>query len=393
MKTIIYNGNVILNDSIVKNSHLELENGKIVKIGKENSTKTITKGSFSEDVHYIDAKGNYISPGFIDLHVHGVGTCDLYEDTNSGLTNMVSLLASHGITGFLPTLITAPFDKIISAMGIISGCIANMDISGPVVLGINLEGPYINPEKHGAHPVAHIRKPNMEELQKILTAASGHLKIMTIAPEVPGNIDFAKELKKNGVIPAIGHTMASFDQTVKAIDQGISYISHAFNAMTPFHHRAPGAIGAIMMQKDVIVEIIVDGIHVHPAVVKFLFQVKDNKDIVLVTDKLTGISGPGETVLFAGCGTQSDGSSARSDSGKIMGSVVPINKALQNVIRYTGMTLTETIKLASINPARLLGINNKTGSLEIDKNADIVIFDNDFDVTTTLVKGKVVCQS
>lgn len=383
MKTIIYNGRIICGDTIIPKGYIGIENGVITEIGS-GSDRQAKKG---ESAHRIDAEGNYVSPGFIDLHVHGVGVCDLYKDTVNGLKHMAKILASQGVTSFLPTLITAPLDKIIDTISIIR---VHLDIPGAHILGVNLEGPYINPEKKGAHPAKDIRKPDIEELKKIIDAGGGILKIITIAPELPGAFEFIDLLKKNNIIPAIGHTLASFEDTMNAIDRGFNYISHTFNAMTPFHHRAPGAIGAILMRKEVTTEIIADGIHVHPAVVKLLCQLKDKEKIILVTDALVGIMRKGDKAEFAGVEVTCNGFSAYDSSGTIMGSVVSINKAVQNITRFTDLDLTSAVKLATINPANLLGIGNCKGTIEIGKDADIVILGDDLSVKTTIIKGKVV---
>lgn len=381
MKTIIYNGRIICGDTIIPKGYVGVENGVITEIGSSGKTKK------TESAQWIDAEGNYVSPGFIDLHVHGVGLCDLYKNTVLGLEHMAKILASQGVTSFLPTLITAPLDKIIDTISIIK---VHLDIPGAHILGVNLEGPYINPEKKGAHPIKDIRKPNVNELKNIIDAGGGIVKIITVAPELPGAFEYIDLLKENSIIPAIGHTLASFEETMNAIDKGFTYISHTFNAMTPFHHRAPGAIGAILMRKEVVTEIIADGVHVHPAVVKLLCRLKDKEKIILVTDALVGIMRKGDKAEFAGVEVTHNGFGTYDSRGTLMGSIVSMNKAVQNVTRFTDLDLTSAIKLATINPASLLGIADHKGMIEIGKDADIVILGDDLSVKTTLVKGKVM---
>lgn len=368
MRTVIHNGRIISGDTIIPSGYVGIEDGVITEIGS---------GRPASGEYWIDAEGNYVSPGFIDLHVHGVGVCDLYKDPVNAVKHMARILAAQGVTSFLPTLITAPLDKII-------------DTLSKLTMGVNLEGPFINPEKRGAHPMRDIKQPNTEELIRIIEAGGGNLRIITIAPELPGAFNLIDILREKSIIPAIGHTLASFEETMTAIDKGFTYISHTFNAMTPFHHRAPGAIGAILMRKEVTTEIIADGVHVHPAVVKFLCQLKEKEKIILVTDALVGIMRRGDKAEFAGVEVTSNGYGAYAQDGTLMGSVVPMNKAILNITQFTELDLTSAVKLATINPANLLEIGDRKGSIEIGKDADIVILGDDLSVKTTIIGGKAV---
>lgn len=379
MKTIIHNGRIISGDTILSDGFIGIENGIITEIG----IKKKPNGEYC-----VDAENNYISPGFIDLHVHGVGICDLYKDTRQGLKNMAKILASQGVTSFLPTLITAEIEKIIDTLSAIKEDIGIK--TGANILGINLEGPFINPEKRGAHPIKDILKPHAKELEGIIEAGGGYLRIITLAPELPNVLSFLDILKKNSIIPAIGHTLASFEETMTAIDKGFTYISHTFNAMTPFHHRAPGAIGAVLMRKEVTTEIIADGVHVHPAVVKFLSQIKENGKMILVTDALVGIMRRGDKAEFAGVTVESSGFGAYGPNGALMGSVIPMNKAILNMTQFTDLNLTSAVKLATINPANILGVADRKGTIEVGKDADIVILGDDLSVKTTIIGGNII---
>ena len=390
MKTIIYNGRVICANSIIQHGYIGIENGLIIEIGNGAAAQKPAILPLGAKAYWIDAEGGYISPGFIDLHVHGVGICDMYKDTKSGLRNMARVLAYQGVTSFLPTLITAPLDEIIRAISIMADSIKRQDIPGAYILGINLEGPYINSLKAGVQPVKYIRRPSIKELNRIIDAAYGYLRIITIAPEIPGNLEIAGVLKNKGIIPAIGHTSASFEETENAIDKGIIYISHTFNAMSEFHHRKPGAVGAVLMRKEVFTEIIADGVHIHPAVLKFLCRLKENKQIILITDALTGLMRHGDKCRFAGRDVISNGIAAYTEDGLLTGSTTPMNRAVQNITRYTDLDLPEAVKLATINPARIMGVEGRKGTLDVGKDADIIIFGDDFNIKTTLIGGKAV---
>jgi len=388
MKTIVFNGKIISGDTIIPRGYIGIENGTIAEIGVGGPTHKSAIRPSAEGAHWIDAEGDYICPGFIDLHVHGVGICDLYKDTSLGIKKMAKILASQGVTSFLPTLITAPIEKIIESISVISEC--SNEQYGANILGINMEGPFLNEEKRGAHPLKYIKAPNLPDLKKIIDAAQGKLKMMTIAPELPGAMDLVSSLKQNGVIPAMGHTTATYEDTVSALDGGINYICHIFNAMPPFHHRSPGPIPAILIKKDVFVEIIADGVHLHPAVIKLLYQIKQREKILLITDALAGIMRKGDRAEFAGVQVESNGLGAYNENNTLMGSVTPMNRAIQNMIQFTDSSLTSVIKLATINPANILGIGQKKGTIEIGKDADLVILGEDFSVKSTIVAGKLI---
>lgn len=388
MKTVIFNGRPICGDSIIPKGYVTIEDGKITEIGAGGPTAKSSIRPIEAGAHWIDAEGHYICPGFIDLHVHGVGVCDLYKDPIKALRKMSKILSSQGVTSYLPTLITAPLDKIINSISLIAN---NKEIiEGANAFGINLEGPYINPEKRGAHPKEFIRPVNIAEIKSIIKAADGMLKIMTLAPELQNALEAARLLGENSVISAVGHTNASFDEAMHAIDNGFKYFTHLFNGMPVFHHRNPGALVAFLMKRDVYAEIIADGVHVHPAVVKLICHLRDKDKIVIVTDALAGIMRKGDKAEFAQTDIESNGTCAYNAEGTIMGSVLPMNKAIQNIVQFTDLSITSAIKLATINPANIMGISNKKGSIDIGKDADIVILGEDFSIKSVLIAGKII---
>ena len=378
MRIIIFNAKIIQKDIIIPAGYLVVEDGLIVSIAAGKPQEEIG----SAGTKWIDAQEGYLVPGFIDLHVHGVGKCDLYRDTEKAAENLAGVLATQGVTGFLATLPTAPFKKMVEATAELADKINKADYSGAQILGINLEGPYLNPERCGAQPAQYIRKPDTGELRELLAAAQGQLKIVTLAPEIPGNLELAALLKENGVIPAIGHTLANYEETLAAVDNGLEYVTHLFNAMPPFHHREPGVVGAALKSEAVTVEIIADGIHVHPAMIELVLREKDRRKIVMVSDCLAGLEqGEGE-IEFAGKKTISNGHIARTESGSLQGSVTPLNLALANIIKHSRLDLTEAIKLATINPATVLGLAERKGTLAVGKDAALTILTQDFQIIT-----------
>lgn len=383
MKILIYNGKLIQENAIVDNGFLIIEDSVIADIGQKDFNKDELKGFDS----VIDAKKSYISPGFIDVHVHGVGDCDPRKEGTKALANAV---VASGVTSFLPTIITSPEDVTLDAVKNLASYIEKNNDSGAEVLGINLEGPYLNPEKCGAHQKDFIRKPNEKEIEDILKAAKGNIKIMTLAPECEGALDIVEKLKKEGIIPAIGHTMADYKEAQKAICCGMKYITHIFNAMGSLHHREPGVVAAGLLNDEVTTEIIVDGIHVHPSVIKLLCRLKRKDKIILISDSLVGIE---KCLSFEGKKIQKCNCAIRSHEGLLMGSVLGLNKAIENITKFTDLGLTDAVKLATINPAKILGVDKRKGSLDSGKDADIVIFDDKFDVKTTIVRGKIVVDN
>jgi N-acetylglucosamine-6-phosphate deacetylase len=359
----IKNGSIILKDRILKDASVKIEGHKIKSIGRNIKP---AKGSC-----VIDAKGCCVSPGFIDCHIHGEPEKIFFNE------------ARYGTTAFVVSQSCAPLEFIYERAEKIKEFI-NKNPLGKNVLGLRLEGPYINRERAGAQNRLYIKKPDLHELIYIIHRCGGLLKIMTIAPELKGVKPLLTILRKEGVVPSIGHSDASYEDAVEGMDAGIRHATHTFNAMSPLDRRSPGVIGAILLDDRVTVEIILDLVHVHRALFSLLMRAKKKDNVIIITDSI--VSEPHK-------GTTRTGGAYRFEDGLLAGSALNMIEALKNAVTKCNLGLLEALRLVTLNPAKFLGVEDKKGSLEPGKDADIVIFDKNFGVKTTLIRGRIVYRT
>lgn len=377
MKAIV-NANIIMNNDILK-GHTLLFDEKIVGVAEGYEPGQ------SEVEAVIDACNRYLSPGFIDIHIHGCMGSDTMDDNDSSIWNISKGLASTGVTAFLPTTMTMKLSMIEKAMDRIRALMNHEP--GASILGCNLEGPFISDEYKGAHEGRYIIRPDFQSIERF----SDVIRIITIAPEEEGSGEFIKSCTKHGIVAAIGHTKATYGQAMEAIQRGANHITHIFNAMTPLHHRNPGVVGAAM-DSSAGCELIADNIHVHPSVQRILLKVKGIERIILVTDAMRAcLMDEGEYDLGGQRVFVKDGE-ARLAAGNLAGSVLTLNKALKNFVENTGISLFEAVRTITENPAKVLRIYDRKGSICIGKDADLTIFDENFNIFGTYVKGKKVYE-
>ncbi len=258
------------------------------------------------------------------------------------------------------------------------------------VLGLHLEGPYLNKEYAGAQPLDCIKKPRIEEVESFIEEHGNLVKMVTLAPELPGSEILIEYLNSKGIIVAAGHSGASWEDIARARAKGLSHITHFFNAMRCLHHREPGLVGAALFYDDLSLELIADGFHLSPDLVKLLFKYVDHSRLVLVTDAIRACDQPGGEYTLGTQKIYTHEEVPQFKNGKLAGSVLTLNKALINVMNWTGLSFRETVKMVTINPARAIKIEERKGSLETGKDADLLILDNDFNVLLTMVRGEVV---
>lgn len=378
MKKLTLTGKIILKEKIIENGILTIEGSKITFLGERKNVNI-------DHVDY-DFKEDYISPGFIDIHIHGSIGKDFLDCEYEDLENISLFLAQNGVTGYLPTIVTAPLESMKIATEKIEKYIQNQKV-GAKVLGVHLEGPFLNPKYKGAQREDCIIKPNLDNLKYLL---SPNLKIMTLAPEVEGAYEIIKYLRENNIIVSAGHTDATLEDVKKATELGLSHITHLFNGMRPLHHREPGIIGAALTEDELSVEVIADGFHLADSILKLVYKTKPKDKIILVTDAMmaAGLS-DGEYSLAGQKVIVKDGK-ATLESGSLAGSTLSMIKAVMNFKEKVGVKLEEAVYIASYSPAKLLGLENKKGSLEVGKDADITIFDKDLNIKMTIVEGKIV---
>lgn len=379
MKAII-NGKLITKEDVLKNKVLLFD---------EKINKIVDSKDFNKDgVEIIDAKGNYISPGFIDVHIHGANGEDVMDGEMESLETISKFIAGKGVTAFLPTTMTMGKEDIYKALETVKEAV-NKKFHGAAIIGVHLEGPFINEKYKGAQREDYIVKPSYDFIKKYKDI----IKIITMAPEKDENFNFIKEVKKNtDIVLSIGHSNATYEEAMEAIECGMNHITHTFNAMTPLHHRNPGVVGAAF-NSNAYCEIIADKIHVHPGVFNILLKAKGKEKVILITDCMRagglkdGVSEIGGQKVFI------KNNSVRLSDGTLAGSILTVNRAVKNIYENTNLTLNEAVNLATINPAKSIKVDDRKGSIEEGKDADITIFNDEFEVIQTIVGGKTVYRN
>lgn len=377
MKGII-NGKIIT-DKVVLEDKVLVYDKKIAAMIDKNQV------DLDKDIEIIDAKGHYISPGLIDIHIHGIEGYDVMDGTIESLQNISQSLLKNGVTSFLPTTMTMDKQYIYRALDVIKK-LKSVPQLGAKILGAHLEGPFINRKYKGAQNEEFIVTPSYEFIEKYIDI----IKILTLAPEMDQNNEFIDKMKQHqDVVLSIGHSNANYEQAMTAIENGFRHAAHTFNAMRPFHHREPGVVGAIF-NSDVSCELIADKIHVHPAHYQLLTNIKGLSKVVLITDSIRAACMKEGQYDLGGQMINVCNGSARLQDGTLAGSVLTLNKALKNVLENTNLSICEVVQLASLNPAKVIGVSNHKGSIKIGKDADIIIFDEYFNIYNTIVQGKTV---
>jgi len=370
MKAIL-NAKIFSDDEIIEDKVLLFDH-KIINIVKEMDLT---------DIEIIDAKGAYVSAGFIDLHIHGSGGADVMDATPDALETISSTLLQTGTTSFLATTMTMSNEAIDKALQNIQ--LHADKVSGANVLGIHLEGPFINADKHGAQDKAYVQSANIALIENYMN----ELKMITLAPEIEGAEGFVKQLTKEypHVILSIGHSDATYEKSQESFTWGISHATHLFNAMNPYHHRKPGIVGAVF-DADVSCDIIADLVHTHPSTLELVQKVKKEK-LILITDAMRAGCMKCGTYDLGGRSVEVDEGKAVLEDGTLAGSVLKMNDALSNMRKHTSMDLVEIVNAVTKIPAQKLGIQK--GELREGYDADIVIFDENFSIISTIVNGEV----
>lgn len=379
MKKLIKNVNLILEDKIINN-------GSIIFSDQDGVIEKIASYPLADNEadQVISAPGSYLSAGMIDSHIHGGGGYDTMEAKPEALTKIAQVLASHGVTSFLPTTMTMARDQIHQALENIRD-FKNKNTGGARILGSHVEGPFISPDYIGAQNSENLIPPELELLRDYYDV----VEIVTIAPEVEGAIELIEELHENNIVASVGHSAATYDEFQKAYQAGLDHFTHLYNAMTGLHHRKPGLVGAAY-DSEATVELIVDLIHHHQAVDRFTIQAKGVDNVILVSDGMeaTGLEA-GEYEL-GGQKVIVENGAARLESGVLAGSVLTLDQAVRNLMEVTELSLVEIFKMVTINPAKKLKLDHKLGRLKKNYQADLVLFDQEFKVKKTFVKGKEV---
>jgi len=369
----------------IDNAVVSVENGAVLSVTSRNEaqappTKAVT-----------DFGDCAIVPGFFDVHIHGGVNCDVMRGTADEMERMETFLARHGVTSYFPTTVTASLEVTLSALERLAGAIEGAEKNGSGrarPLGIHLEGPFLSHAKRGVHPPADLMSPTVDAFDKFWQAARGHVRMMTIAPELDGATEVIGEASRRGVCISLGHSDSDLEQTRRGVNAGGRHATHTFNAMRPLDHRAPGILGEVLTNKQLSADVIADGIHVDPIVVDLLFRAKGIENFVLITDAISATGMPDGRYELGTLEVElKDGRCVRD--GNLAGSALTMDRAVRNVMKFAGLDLQQAVRAASMNPAKVAGMPKK-GTIEPGTDADFVVLTPAGEVRATVVKGVLV---
>ena len=376
MKCIV-NGRLVLPDEVVSDMAIIFDE-KIQKIVPASEVN-------AEEYEIIDAEGKLVTPGLVDIHIHGYLGEDASDGTVEGLKKMAAGIAKNGVTSWCPTTMTLALSDLDKAFNAAREVKAETGIYGAKILGVHSEGPFINHSKKGAQPEEYIIPPNAD----FILDNADIIKLYTMAPEVEGGTECAKKVFEDGrVLTSMGHTGASFEEAQAGIEAGVRHATHLFNAMTPLQHRNPGVVGAALSDERVSCELIADTFHVSAGLYRLVAKAKGDK-LCLITDCMRAGGMEDGDYTLGGQHVIKTGIKCLLEDGTIAGSVLKLNEGVRNFKNNTALTLPEVIACASLNPAKAIGEADSIGSLEVGKCADIVIFDDEFNAVTTIINGNI----
>ena len=378
---MLTNAHVVGGASVVESGWVATSAGVIADFGPGAPPSAVRAGRQIVDLH-----GATVLPGFVDVHVHGALGHDVMHADVDGLRAMARYFAVRGVTAFLATTWTASTEDTMRALGAVAE-VMDGPVSGAQLLGVHLEGPYLNRDRCGAQDPDQVRDPDLAEARRFLQ--TGVVRLMTLAPELPGARELARMCGDHGVRVSVGHTAATYEQVIEAVSWGARHVTHTFNAMPSLHHRRPGPVGAAIVCPQLLAELIADNHHVHPAVLASFVRAKGAAGVVLVTDALspTGLRGDerhDERGISVADGV------VRLADGTMAGSVLTMDVALRNLIQATGSTVTELWPTASRNGAIAAGVGDRKGLVAVGMDADLVVVGADVDVGMTVVAGQIV---
>ena len=338
----------------------------------------------------LDFGDSILTPGLIDIHIHGAAGRDVMEGSDEALAAIESLLARHGVTSYLPTTVTASMDDTLAALEKLARAIDREPVAMRArPLGIHLEGPFLSHARRGVHSSIYLQRPSVQALSEMWNAAAGHIRMMTIAPELDGALETIAAATRLGVCISIGHSNADLAQARAGIRAGARHATHTFNAMRRLDHRDPGVLGAVLTGDSLTADIIADGLHVHPEVVDLFLRAKGPDRAVLITDAISATGMPDGTYRLGSYEVQVREGRCESH-GKLAGSVLTLDRAISNVMKFARAGFQQSLRLATLNPARVLGIAGRNGVLQAGADADIAIFSHAGEVRQTIVGGIVV---
>ena len=386
MKTVVTARRLYTPVEEIANPRLVIEDGLIAEVSSLASHPSPSNATF------VDFGDAVLVPGFLDIHMHGGAGLDVMRATTAELPRLGQFLISHGVTGYFATTVAAPLDATCSALGRLADAIEETtNLNGGALqarpLGIHLEGPFLSHKRRGVHPPEYLVEPTVPIFDKLWQAARGHVRMITIAPEIPGAMEVIAEAARRKICVSIGHSDAELPVARAAVQAGARHATHTFNAMRPLDHRNPGIIGEVLSDDTITADIIVDGIHVSPEVVKVFLQAKGPERAVLITDAISATGMPeGRYQLGPIQVDVKDGKATAGDS--LAGSVLTMDRAVRNVTRFSNWTLAEAVRAATLNPAQAVGLSAKYGKLAAGVEANFVVLSSAGEVVKTVVGGR-----
>ncbi len=380
-ETIVIKGNVLTPREQIGGGSVVVEDGRIAEVSEGKAPQG----------RVLDFEGCYVVPGFVDIHVHGGAGEDVMDASDGGLDRLSLFLAAGGVTSFLATTNTDSQERTLKAVREI-GEAAKRGTRGARLLGLHMEGPYISMERSGAQNRAHIRLPALDELGQASLEAGGSLRMVTLAPEVDGALEAVRWLASRGIVPAAGHTDATYDEARAGIEAGIRHASHLFNGMRSLHHREPGLVGAALDDERVTVELIADCYHIHPAVLRIVARLKGAGRTALVSDSIAAAGLPDGDYSLGGMKVAVRHGKSLLESGTLAGSTIRLCDAVRNMVEKADVPLREAVEMASTTPARVAGAADRKGSIAPGMDADITVLDRGLSVMLTMVEGRVVYE-
>jgi len=360
-----------------------VRDGKITRIGRPGKNVKADK--------VLDAQGRILAPGLIDVHIQGAGGADVLDATPEALATISRTCARFGVTSFLATTVYRPGQDN-RHLEVAAEC-TGRDLGGARLLGVHLEGPFISFEKKGMILSTCIMEPSLIALGDIYALLGDSLRMMTIAPELPGSPDIIRALADRKTIPSLGHSSATYDQAMQGFDAGITHVTHLFNAMPSLHHRDPGPLAAIFERPDVTCQVITDGVHIHPSVVRLAYHALGPRRFVTITDGMQAMGLPDGPYVYNGIEYEAKDGAARYKNGTLIGTALGLNQMLARLVRFTGCPLTTAIKTVTRNAAEILAMADAKGAISNGKDADLVVLDNDLAVHATIAGGRIVYES
>ncbi|MFD0679484.1 MULTISPECIES: N-acetylglucosamine-6-phosphate deacetylase [unclassified Paenibacillus] len=371
---------VVQSDNRVLPAMVWIRNGMIEKV--ESGHSSFPAG----DYELVDGKDHVLIPGMIDVHIHGANGFDMMDGSEASIQEVSRACAATGCTSFLVTSVSSTIEDLLAMIRSVKRVIGRE--VGARIAGIHLEGPYLNKARKGMQNEKFLRHPDIKEMKEIFEEADGLIKMVTIAPELPGGMELISFLKEQEVIISVAHSDATYSEAKQAFAAGASHVTHCFNGMRPIHHREPGIVVAAFEEEHVSLQAIVDGIHLHPAIIRMMHRLKGPDGIVLITDALQAMGLGDGNYVFGGHHVRVSNGVARLDDGTLASSTVTMNEALRLTVE-TGISLKDATQMAATTPARILGLDTR-GRILTGFDADLVLLDEHFKVQWTMIKGQII---